>query len=152
MQISGKIRYIKQLLSGGIYLKKQRILVAEDNILNHKLIEYHLKKYGYTADFVSNGFEVLSAMKQNSYDLILMDLQMPGMDGFTTTRNIRNEEKNGKHIPIIALTAHAIRETRDRSIEYGMDDYITKPVDHKALMESIDRILGNKKDEPYEHI
>ncbi|MEQ8171675.1 MAG: response regulator [Candidatus Eremiobacterota bacterium] len=127
-------------------MKKQHILVAEDNILNHKLIQYYLKKSGYTADFVSNGFEVLSALKQNSYDLILMDLQMPEMDGFMTTSKIREEERNEKHIPIIALTAHAIREIRDRSMEYGMDGYITKPVDHKELIEAIDRILGNKTD------
>ena len=133
-------------------LKKQRILVAEDNLMNHKLIEYYLKKFGYIADFVSNGFEVLTALKNKSYDLILMDLQMPDMDGFMTTRKIREEETKGKHIPIIALTAHAIRETRNRSIEYGMDDYITKPVDHKELLEAIERILGNKKNEDDGHI
>ncbi|MEQ8188761.1 MAG: response regulator [Candidatus Eremiobacterota bacterium] len=128
-------------------MKKQRILVAEDNVMNHKLIEYYLKKSGYRADFVSNGFEVLSALKQNSYDLILMDLQMPEMDGFMTTRKIREEETKGKHIPIIALTAHVIREHRNRSIEYGMEDYITKPFDRKELIEAIERILGNKTDE-----
>lgn len=133
-------------------MKKQRILVAEDNIMNHKLIAYYLKKFGYIADFVSNGVEVLNALKNKSYDLILMDLQMPDMDGFMTTRKIREEETNGKYIPIIALTAHAIRETRNRSIEYGMDDYITKPVDHRELLESIEKILGNKKDENYGNI
>ncbi len=115
--------------------------------MNHKLIDYYLKKSDYMADFVSNGFEVLSALKQNSYDLILMDLQMPDMDGFMTTRKIREEETDGKHIPIIALTAHAIKEHRERSIEYGMEDYITKPFDRKELLESIERILGNKTDE-----
>jgi CheY-like chemotaxis protein len=128
-------------------LKKQRILVAEDNIMNHKLIAYYLKKFGYTADFVSNGFEVLSALENKSYDLILMDLQMPEMDGFMTTRKIREEETKGEHIPIIALTAHTIREIRNRSVEYGMDDYITKPVDHNELLESIEKVLCNKKDE-----
>lgn len=113
---------------------------------NHKLIAYYLKKFGYRVDFVLNGFEVLSAMETNSYDLIIMDIEMPDMDGFTATRQIREKEKNGIHIPIIALTAHEIQEKRDRCLECGMNGYITKPVDHRELLYFIDKIFHHKKE------
>ena len=104
------------------------ILVAEDNSVNQLLVLAQLKGLGYSARAVANGKEVLDALSQSSYDLILMDCQMPEMDGFDATRAIREIEKTtGNHIPIIALTANAMAEDREKCLESGMDDYLAKP-------------------------
>jgi PAS domain S-box-containing protein len=125
-----------------------RILLAEDNITNQKVAMGILKKIGLNADAVANGAEVLSALATLSYDIVLMDVQMPVMDGLEATRRIRNEEKMKmskekfadegevhplRTIPIIAMTAHAMQGDRERCIEAGMNDYITKPVSPEAL-------------------
>ncbi|MEI6258578.1 MAG: PhnD/SsuA/transferrin family substrate-binding protein [Deltaproteobacteria bacterium] len=135
----------KQNLFAG---RKLRILLAEDNITNQKVALGILKKIGLRADAVANGAEVLSALATLSYDIVLMDVQMPVMDGLEATRRIRKDEKmmisKGKFaddgevhtsriIPIIAMTAHAMQGDRERCIEAGMNDYITKPVSPGAL-------------------
>lgn len=115
-------------------LSEQKVLVAEDNLGNQKLILGMLKRVGLSADTAANGIEALDLFIKNRYDLILMDCQMPEMDGFETTKEIRAiEQKNGTHTPIIALTALSIDGAKERCFESGMDDYLSKPLEIKPL-------------------
>lgn len=124
---------------------KFRILLAEDNAINQQVSLRILKKLGYHADAVGNGLEVLESINKVPYDLILMDCQMPDMDGYTATEEIRKIERSkGKHIPIIAVTAHALKGDRERCIVAGMDDYISKPIDVKVLERVLERWLQKK--------
>ena len=123
---------------------KIRILLAEDNIINQKVALGILGKIGYRADVAANGREVLTALAKTPYDLILMDVQMPEMDGFEATAAIRQKESEmGRHIPIIAMTAHAMKGDREMCLERGMDDYVSKPIQPKDLSAAINRQLGN---------
>lgn len=120
--------------------RKIRILLAEDNVVNQKLALRLLEKFGYRADPVGNGLEAVEAVKKTPYDLVLMDVQMPEMDGFEATRVIRGmEETMGHHIPIIAMTAHAITGDRERCLRSGMDDYIAKPIKPQELQKVIEK-------------
>ncbi|MDS3859191.1 response regulator [Thermosynechococcaceae cyanobacterium BACA0444] len=111
-----------------------RILVAEDNVTNQKVALRQLKNLGYGADVVSNGLEAVLAWETVGYDLIFMDCQMPEMDGFEATRQIRaKEQRTATHVPIIALTANAMPEDRQRCYGAGMDDYLSKPVRKQDL-------------------
>jgi PAS domain S-box-containing protein len=117
-----------------------RILLAEDNVVNQKVALRILEKIGYRADAVGNGKEVMSALENIPYDLILMDVQMPEMDGFEATAGIRAKEMDmGGHIPIIAMTAHAMKGYREHCLEAGMDDYVSKPIQPQSLIEVIGR-------------
>jgi signal transduction histidine kinase/CheY-like chemotaxis protein len=117
-----------------------RVLLAEDNAVNQKLMLHVLEKRGYSVTVAGDGLLTLEAYKRQSFDLVLMDIQMPGMGGFEATEAIRQlEEATGRHIPIIALTAHAMKGDRERCLEAGMDDYLTKPVQKAALFEAIQR-------------
>jgi signal transduction histidine kinase/CheY-like chemotaxis protein len=123
-----------------------RILLAEDNVINQKIALRILeKKLGYHVDSVSNGKEVIECLKRYDYDLVVMDCQMPEMDGYEATRNIRDECSHVKNhnIPIIAMTAHAMKGDREKCLEVGMDDYISKPINAKELADVINRNLGN---------
>ena len=114
------------------------ILLAEDNAVNQRLMIGILTKRGHLVTAVDDGKKVLKALGCQRFDLIVMDVQMPEMDGLEATRAIRlTEQETGGHIPIIALTAHAMKGDRERCIEAGMDDYLTKPVEPKALHEMI---------------
>jgi len=105
-----------------------------------------LAKLGYRADVAANGIEVMQAIKKIPYDLILMDCQMPEMDGYLTTENIRHlEQKNGSHILIIAMTAHALKGDREKCLAAGMDDYIAKPIDINMLGLTLDSWLKNSE-------
>jgi CheY-like chemotaxis protein len=119
--------------------KKQtaRILVVEDNLVNQKVALFLLKKFGYQADTASNGKEGVKAVQQVSYDLILMDVMMPEMDGYEATQKIRAMDNNRKDIPIIAMTANAMKGDREKCLKAGMNDYITKPVKPENLLEAI---------------
>lgn len=120
-----------------------RLLLVEDNLINQKYALKVLDKIGYRADVASNGLEALKAMESTSYDLVLMDVQMPEMDGLETTKHIReNEGKMSKgRCPIIAITAHALKGNREKCLDAGMDDYISKPVKPVKLAETITRWL-----------
>ncbi len=118
-----------------------RILVAEDNLINRKVIIGQLEKLGYRADVVENGREALEAHRMHHYDLILMDCQMPEMDGYRASEAIRGEEGIYDHVVIVALTASAMPGTRERCMAAGMDDYVTKPVD----MVELERVLDGWK-------
>jgi CheY-like chemotaxis protein len=111
------------------------ILVAEDNLINQKLILRILKKLGYDAEMANHGKEALDRLSEKDYDVILMDMQMPELDGLETTRHIR---LNNKHQPvIIALTANALYEDKDRCYEAGMDDYLSKPINMEELLSAL---------------
>ena len=126
-----------------------RILLAEDNSVNQKVALAMLKKLGYAADVVVDGREVLTALQNGRYDLVLMDCQMPTMDGFEATRCIR-EGQSGvlqPDIPVIALTAHAMKGVRETCLAAGMNDYVAKPISRKLLVEVIERWLPAESDD-----
>ncbi|MBS0287653.1 MAG: two-component sensor histidine kinase BarA [Proteobacteria bacterium] len=113
------------------------VLAVDDYPSNLKLVAALLENLGVKADCANNGFEALKFIKNKNYDLIFMDIQMPGMDGIEVTNRIRSEESPGTHIPIIALTAHALTTEREAVLRAGMDDYLTKPIDEKELQRII---------------
>lgn len=126
---------------------KAQILLVEDNSINQEVATRIIKKLGYSVDVVENGLDALKIIKKNSYALILMDCQIPDMDGYEVTREIRKLElKQKKHTPIVAMTAHALKGDRAKCIDAGMDDYIAKPIDIKALAGKIEFWLGKKLD------
>ena len=118
-----------------------RILVAEDNIVNQKVAIGILASLGYRADVVANGLEAVEAVGRIPYAAILMDCQMPEMDGYEATRAIRLREGTGRHTPIIALTADVMKDARAKSLSAGMDDHITKPLKPAELAAVLDRSL-----------
>ncbi|MGB8658402.1 MAG: response regulator [Candidatus Zixiibacteriota bacterium] len=119
--------------------KGVRILVAEDNPMNQKLAVTLLKKAGYSVESVEDGKMAVEALKRAAYDLVFMDVQMPEMDGFEATKTIREMESDRKHTPIIAMTAHAMKGDRERCLQAGMDDYISKPIDPQELISSVEK-------------
>ncbi len=127
-------------------VRPARILVAEDNEINQIVTTQVLSKVGFECDLATNGREALEALRTKTYDLILMDCQMPEMDGFEATRRFRLQELEmgqvgTKQLPIIALTANALCGDRERCIEAGMSDYLTKPIDPVKLIDLIHHYL-----------
>ena len=112
-----------------------RILLAEDDAINQIVVLDMLEQLGYQADSVNNGVEALQALDRGAYDVVLMDVQMPGLDGFEVTRRIRSA--GGTHLHIIALTAHALSGDRERCLAAGMNDYLSKPVGMTELQEAL---------------
>ncbi|MDY6990858.1 MAG: response regulator [Thermodesulfobacteriota bacterium] len=121
--------------------RKARILLAEDNVINQKVALKILEKIGCRADAVVNGRLAVDALQSRAYDLVLMDCQMPEMDGYAATRKIRGLNSKIRKVPIVAMTAHAMQGDRDKCIAAGMDDYIPKPVNPQTLIEVIERWL-----------
>ncbi len=112
------------------------LLLVEDNQINQLIAEELLKSVGYTLDIANNGQEALDLLEKNEYNLVLMDIQMPVMDGLTATQHIRKTSKFEK-LPIIAMSAHAMTGDKEKSIAHGMNDHITKPIDPNILYNTI---------------
>ena len=118
------------------------ILLVEDNRVNQLLAKTLLERRGWIVRVAGNGNEALAVLKEGGIDLVLMDVQMPGMDGLQATRLIREDERNGgRHIPIVGLSAHATRADREECLKTGMDDYVTKPIQVQHLYAAVERLL-----------
>jgi len=128
-------------LADSSFVQNCRILLAEDDVMIRNLMQIVFDKYDCDYSIVGNGAETLSASKTGSFDVILLDIQMPDMDGFEVVRQIRESEaEQEKHTPVIALTAHAFPEFKKRCLETGMDGYISKPIEVKELFSQIERV------------
>jgi CheY-like chemotaxis protein len=122
-----------------------RILLAEDNEVNQRLAVHLLERLGHRVQLAGNGAEAVELFERSPFDLVLMDIQMPGMDGEEATRRIREIEANREgRVPIVAMTAHAMRGDRERFLAAGMDEYISKPIDQERLRELL-RTLGRPR-------
>jgi CheY-like chemotaxis protein len=127
--------------------RTMRILVAEDNLVNQRLALRLLEKRGHRVVVASNGREALAALEEDTFDLVLMDIQMPEMDGMEATAKIREKENlTGRHQPVVALTAHAMKGDQELCLAAGMDDYLTKPIRPQELDKLLDKYAGRAPD------
>lgn len=123
-----------------------RLLLVEDNEINQVLAQRLIHKRGHKVVIASNGREALALLEIEYFDLVLMDIQMPEMSGLEVTAQIRrNEQATGQHIPIVATTASAMKEDRERCVQAGMDAYLSKPLERDSLFETIERLTGYSK-------
>jgi CheY-like chemotaxis protein len=119
--------------------KRLRILLAEDNPVNQTMAMRLLEKHGHTVVVAANGRLALEQIEKESFDLVLMDVQMPEMDGFQATAAIRRQEEfTTRHMPIIAMTAHAMQGDRERCLAAGMDGYVSKPINVRDLLSAVE--------------
>jgi CheY-like chemotaxis protein len=125
-----------------------RILLAEDNVVNQKLALRLLQQMGYRADLASNGIEAVESVQRQTYDVVLMDVQMPEMDGLEAARRIREREGTGMRVRIVAMTANAMQGDREMCIDAGMDDYLTKPIHVELLVEALRQAQRSKAPAP----
>ena len=123
-----------------------RILLAEDNVINQKLALRLLERLGYRADMAANGLETLDALRRQTYDVVLMDVQMPEMDGLEATREICQEWPRQQRPRIIAMTANAMKEDREKCLAAGMDDYFSKPIRVEELVEALHKCTPLEED------
>ena len=123
-------------------LPETRVLIVEDNLVNQKVAQRMVEKLGYEADVVENGRLAVDAVEGGDYGLVLMDCQMPVMDGYEATVEIRRRENPDNRLPIVALTAHVLDNNRQQCLDVGMDDFVTKPVTGNRLKEVLDRFLN----------
>lgn len=134
----------KHLVKEYEFDKQAKILVVEDCALNCKFVVKTLNNSGISCDVALNGKEAVEAFKSRKYDLIFMDCQMPILDGYNATMEIRKSEKEGAHVPIVALTAHAYQSDKDKCLESGMDDYLSKPIDTNALLNVVSKYIKSE--------
>ena len=126
-----------------------KILLAEDNAVNQTLAVRLLEKRGHTVTVADTGTKALELYEEHSFDVVLMDVQMPEMDGLEATRRIREFEKStGKHTPIVAMTAHVMVGDRERCLHAGMDEYVSKPLQTKVLFDVLERVLTQPLNAP----
>ena len=121
-----------------------RILLVEDNILNQKVVSFNLRKFNYEVVAVTNGIDALQHFSEEKYDLILMDLMLPGMNGYEITREIRKREKQErieKEIPIIAITANTLDNDREKCFDAGMNEYLSKPFTVEELIHKVELFI-----------
>jgi CheY-like chemotaxis protein len=131
------------------------VLIAEDNVVNQRLTTRLLEKQGHKVTVVDNGLAALAILAQQPFDLVLMDVQMPEMDGLETTAAIRAQEHGtGRHLPIIALTSHAMQGDQERCFAAGVDAYVSKPMKVDELYAAIDRLCRHEPDAglPRDHL
>jgi len=129
-------------------MNRARVLLAEDNAVNQTLALRLLEKRGYIVSVAGNGREALAALEKEDFDIVLMDVQMPEMDGFEATAAIRERERSrGRHTPIVAMTAHALKGDEERCLSAGMDAYVSKPIRTNELFATIERLLGKSSNE-----
>ena len=140
-----------QPVTGGLEVRGLRILLAEDSIVNQKLAMALLQDRGHSVTLARNGREAVSISGGAEFDLILMDVQMPEMDGFEATTAIRNRESGtGQRIPIVAMTAYALKGDRERCLTAGMDGYVAKPIRAQELFEAIGKLFPTSNEPPSE--
>jgi hypothetical protein len=147
LQMESNKKSIPQVFDMKNERAKYKILLAEDNLINQKVALRIINDAGYNCEVVSNGVKAVEAVKNNNYSLVLMDVQMPEMDGFTATAGIRNLDSSKKNIPIIAITAHALAGDRESCLDAGMNEYLTKPIVSGILIDTIDNLLNLKESE-----
>lgn len=128
------------------------LLIVEDHAINQEVAKGIAAKLGYGSDLAADGIEALEALQRRSYDAVLMDCHMPHMDGFQATVEIRRREKRGHHIPIIAVTAAALTEDREKCLVAGMDDYLSKPIKAQELQSTLDRWIGGSNTARGDHL
>jgi CheY-like chemotaxis protein len=125
------------------------VLLAEDNAVNQRLALRLLEKQGHTVVVAINGKEAVEAVARERFDLVLMDVQMPELDGLEATALIRaQEQETGGHVPILALTAHAMKGDRERCLEAGMDGYLSKPIQTQEFVRAVDAVLSGPQEPP----
>jgi len=125
--------------------RRLRILLAEDNVVNQRLAATLLERRGHKVAIAANGREALDALERDRFDVVLMDVQMPEMGGFEATAAVRERERTtAAHVPIIAMTAHAMKGDRERCLAAGMDDYLTKPLDSRTLCSLVERVADGR--------
>ncbi len=138
----GSSEMSSHIAEDGPPLARLRILLAEDNLVNQRLALRLLEKMGHDVEVAHTGTEVLAALQRGTFDLVLMDVQMPEMDGFVATQEIRRrEQRTGKHLPIIAMTAHAMKGDRENCLEAGMDGYLAKPIHREDLARIVEEAM-----------
>ena len=137
-----KVSDIQPVVSPGF--TKKTVLVAEDNAINQRIISFQLKKMGFEVDLADDGQLAFDKYHEKKYDLIILDIQMPVMDGYQVAKAIREEEKGtARHSPIMALTANAMKGDREMYLNAGMDEYVSKPFTYEILQKTINSLLGN---------
>ena len=127
-------------------MRPARILVVEDNPMNMELVVDLLKLQGYEVLSAQTGQDALEILDSEQFDLVLMDVQLPGMDGLTVTRKLK-ENPNTRDIPVVALTAHAMKGDEERMLNHGCAGYIAKPIDTRAFPEEVAKFVGKREEE-----
>jgi hypothetical protein len=151
-QSPGGLRAVERVRTEHKRAGSSRILLVEDDDVNQKYVMRVLQRNGFQADLAVDGRRAVDAVMKSDYDLVLMDVQMPRMDGLEATAQIRFREGTNRHTPIVGLTANALPGDRERCLAAGMDDYLSKPVSVEQLKNAIGHWVGEEALEPEQHL